>query len=215
MLIKGYVRGDVAGNLFFAAHVMLAAAVTFAGMLQLVPQIRAKAPWFHRWNGRMFLSAAGAASLAGFYMIWVRGTYLNIPSALASSLNVVLVIAFGILAWRAVLAGEIAEHRRWAMRTFLVANGVWFMRVGVFGWVLLNRGPVGMGDHMDGPVDYFLDFACYLLPLAVLELYLRAKGNPAPIARSAMAGGLFTATAFMWVGIFGFGMFSLKILAKL
>ena len=36
MLIKGYVAGDGIGNLFFAAHVMLAALVTFAGVLQLV-----------------------------------------------------------------------------------------------------------------------------------------------------------------------------------
>jgi hypothetical protein len=211
-LIKGYVAGDIAGNLFFAAHVTLAAIVTFGGVLQLVPQIRVKAPAFHRWNGRVFLTTAAAASLAGFYMIWVRGSYLNLVGAAASSLNVVLVIAFGILAWRAVLAREITEHRRWALRIFLAANGVWFTRVAVFGWMTLNHRPVGMTDNMDGPVNYVIDFGCYLLPLAMLELYLRAKAGAGSTGRIATAGTLVALTAFMGVGIFGFGMFSARML---
>ncbi|MGH8237614.1 MAG: hypothetical protein ACREXP_11415 [Steroidobacteraceae bacterium] len=40
-MTDGYLAGDGVGNLFFAAHVMAAAAVTFAGTLQLVPWIRA------------------------------------------------------------------------------------------------------------------------------------------------------------------------------
>src|SRR5262245_60254234 len=51
-LYSGYVAGDVAGNLAFAAHVMLAAVVTVGGALQLIPRIRARAIAVHRWNGR-------------------------------------------------------------------------------------------------------------------------------------------------------------------
>src|SRR5688572_11239905 len=38
-LIKGYVAGDTAGNLAFAAHALLAGVIAFGGTLQLVPQI--------------------------------------------------------------------------------------------------------------------------------------------------------------------------------
>jgi len=68
-----------------------------------------------------------------------------------------------------------------------------------------RQGPIG---------PYFADFACYLLPLAVLELYLYAQHKAGPGGRFAMAGGLVVLTALMAVGMFGFSMFSLRILAK-
>ncbi len=40
-LLKGYVRGDLAGNLAFGAHALLVAYVTLGGALQLVPRLRA------------------------------------------------------------------------------------------------------------------------------------------------------------------------------
>ena len=98
--------GDVIGNLFFAAHVVVAVVLTFGGTLQLVPQIRKYALAFHRWNGRLFMIAAFAAALGGLYLEWVRGTGLRaptgIPNAIAVTLNAVLILAFTWLAWRAV-----------------------------------------------------------------------------------------------------------------
>ncbi len=46
---------------------------------------------------------------------------------------------------------------------------------------------------------------CY--PLAVLELYLRAKESAGPSGRFAMAGGPVVLTALMGVGIFGVATF--------
>ena len=68
LLFKGYVAGDTAGNLAFAAHALLAAVIAFGGALQIVPQIRARALAFHRWNGRVFLVTAVGLSLSGLYM---------------------------------------------------------------------------------------------------------------------------------------------------
>jgi len=217
MLFKGYVAGDTAGNLAFAAHALLAAITSFGGAIQLIPQLRARAIGLHRWNGRLFLLTALGVSVSGLYMVWVRGSNPSLVGRLGTSLNAVLIIACAVLAWRSALARDVSTHRRWALRTFLVANGQWFLRVGVFAWLIVNQGPVGMGKNFDGPFIQFWDFACYLLPLAVLELYLRAKeGGAAPRWRFAMAGGLFVLTALMAVGSFGFTMFTWKaILAKL
>src|SRR5215469_16877837 len=66
-LTDGYIAGDAAGNLFFAAHVILALVLTFGGALQLVPKIRSRALAFHRWNGRVFLVAGVVATLGGLY----------------------------------------------------------------------------------------------------------------------------------------------------
>src|SRR5262245_56825307 len=64
-LRKGYVVGDRAGNVAFAAHVLLAAIVAFGGIVQLVPQIRHRLAAVHRWNGRLYIVAAIVASVAG------------------------------------------------------------------------------------------------------------------------------------------------------
>lgn len=50
-----YLPGDTAGNAAFAAHALGAGIVAFGGALQLIPQIRTRAPRFHRWNGRIFM----------------------------------------------------------------------------------------------------------------------------------------------------------------
>jgi uncharacterized membrane protein len=213
LLLKGYVAGDTAGNLAFAAHALLAAVIALGGALQIVPQIRARALGFHRWNGRVFLVTAIGLSLSGLYMVWVRHANPSVVGQVSTSLNAVLILAFTALAWRSARRREMSVHRRWALRLYLVANAQWFIRVGVFAWFLLNRA-VGVKAGFHGPFFYFADFACYLLPLAVLELYLRAQDKAGPGGRFAMAGGLVVLTALMAVGMFGFSAFTWRLLAK-
>ena len=214
MLIKGYVAGDTAGNLAFGAHVLMAAVVTLGGTLQLLPQIRARAPAVHRWTGRLFLATAMAASLAGLYLTWVRRTSTGL-SAIAISLDAVLILAFAAMAWRLALRRDFARHRRWAMRTFMVANGVWFLRVGFAPLALVTKA-LGGELSMANPLFTFWNFGCYLVPLVVLELYFHAKEKAGAGGRFAMAGGLFIAAAVMSVGIVGAwtGFFG-PVLAKL
>jgi Predicted membrane protein (DUF2306) len=202
LLLKGYIPGDTAGNLAFAAHVLLAAVVTFGGALQLIPQIRARFISAHRWNGRLFLLTAMAGALSGLYMIWVRGSRANFTAGFATSLDAALIIAFGVLAWRAARARDLASHRRWALRTYIVANGVWFQRVGIFGWMVYHQAAVGMTKQFDGWFDLSWAFGCYLFPLAVLELYLRVKETAGPRGRYAMAASILFLTALMGFGIY-------------
>jgi len=209
-LFKGYVPGDTIGNLYFAAHVLLAAVITFGGALQLMPQIRARAISVHRWNGRLFLLTAGAASIAGLWLVWVRRSNPTLDGAIAVSGNALLIIIFAALAWRSALLRDIPTHRRWALRAYIAANGVWFERVGFFAWIIVNRGQVGL--HM---FFRFWEFGCYLLPLAVLELYLRTKDGSDRRAQFAMAACLVILTVLMGIGIFGVAMFGwLPLLAK-
>lgn len=214
-LIKGHVPGDTAGNLAFAAHVLLAAVVTFGGTLQLVPQIRARAPAVHRWTGRAFLVTAILGSIAGLCMTWGRPTARNLTEAVAISIDGVLILAFAALAWRTALRRELAAHRRWALRTFLVANGVWFLRVGVAAWGMIGK-VAGEGWPSTGSFFVVWNFGCYLVPLAILELYLLAKAGGAPPVRVATAGVLIVATGLMGLGVVGvwFGFFA-PVLAKL
>jgi hypothetical protein len=185
-LIKGFVAGDTAGNLFFAVHVLMAAVITFGGLVQLVPAIRNRRPALHRWNGRLYLLSALALALGGLWMTWGRGTWLNLIGAIGITLDALLIMGFAGLAWQAARLRRFVDHRRWAIRLFAVASAVWFMRVGYMAWGLATGG-AGIGKAMDGPFDLFLAFANSLLPLAVAEIYLRAGARGTPLARRATA----------------------------
>lgn len=209
--VTGYVPGDTVGNVQFIAHALMGGAVTFAGAWQLVPALRRRWPTLHRWNGRLFLGIALVASLSGLYLTWVRGSQLGPGSNLSITINGLLILALATLAWRSALQRDFAQHRRHALRAFLLVNGVWFLRIGIMlaGLVL---APLGIKIDYEGFVFVGVSFASWLLPLAVLELYLRAERSRRATPRYAMGGmlgvlalvtlaGSAAAVAFMWLPV--------------
>ena len=71
-------------------------------------------------------------------------------------------------------------------------------------WLLLFRRAVGFDPNTyHGPFTTFLTFAEYLLPLAVLELYLFAQDGGGAVRRFAAATVLFVLTLGMGAGVFG------------
>jgi len=207
-----YVPGDSAGNIAFAAHALGAGIVALGGALQLIPWLRARAPTLHRWNGRVFLFTVVALSLSGFYLVWGRGTSPSRVEGLSTSFNGVLILLFAALAYRTARARDFAAHRRWALRLYLVSNAQWFLRVGVFGYFAGNQ-MLGNAVSFGGPFLKFWTFGCYVVPLLVLELYLRAQRSTSSFARIALASGLLLLTLWMALGIAMFGMFSQRIVS--
>ena len=202
VLPHGYIAGDSMGNAALAGHMLFAAIIMFGGLLQLIPHIRTHAPRFHRWNGRVYTATAVAATLTGIYMVWFRGTAGHAAQQLAITINGVLILACAFMTVRHAMARKLAAHRRWALRLFLVVSGVWFFRVGLMFWIAVNGGPVGFDPTtFTGPFLVFLGFAQYLLPLAVLELYLRATDSGSDASRIAMAAVLVVLALAMGVGI--------------
>ena len=171
-IIEGYVEGDRYGNLAFAAHVLMAAIMITAGLLQLLPGIRNRWPKLHRWSGRIFMVSALLLATGGLWLVWIRGTYMNLVGAFGISMNAALIIWFACMAWSSAVQRRFASHRQWALRLFVVANAVWYMRLGYMVWGISTKG-AGIGDSMDGPFDYFLAFGNSLVPLAMMEAYLR------------------------------------------
>jgi hypothetical protein len=206
--LTGYQPGDALGNAQLMAHLLLGALMTLSGLLQLLPAVRQRWPFLHRWNGRVFMLSAFAVTLSGFYLTWIRGSQLNLGSALSTSANGVLILITLTLAWRAARSRDIAGHRRHALRAFLLLNGVWFLRIGmvVTGMLLAANG---LELDVDGPVFLAVSVLSWLLPLALLELYFAAQRSPragfryavaATLGLSALltaAGGL-AAWLFMW-----------------
>jgi hypothetical protein len=204
VLPKGYVPGDTPGNLALGLHVAFAGAIMASGLLQLVPRFRAIAPKLHRWNGRVYVSLAVVSSLAGMLMLLTRGTVGGPAMHAAMAIDALLVLAFAFLAVREARARRFESHRRWALRLFMVVSAVWFFRVGLMGWLVVNGRPVGFDPaSFRGPFLDVLAFAQYLLPLAVLELYLRAKASKSALRAGMTAALLAACTVGLGIGIFG------------
>jgi uncharacterized membrane protein len=202
-LANGHIPGDTVGNAALAGHLLMAIVIMGGGPLQLIPQIRARFPAFHRWLGRTYLLTAVASAFAGLYLIWTRPLFGSLVNNIGTSLDGVLIIVFAAIALRYAIARDIRTHRRWALRLFMVVSAVWFIRVGMNLWFTLTGG-VGVDDEsFGGPAVVFWHFAQYLLPLAVLELYFRARDSASVAGRYTMAIGLFAVTILMSIGIYG------------
>jgi tetratricopeptide (TPR) repeat protein len=206
-MTHGYTAGHPISNLVVALHLAAAVIILVSGAMQLIPLIQRRAPVFHRWNGRVYMVAALTVSVAGLYMMWFRGTVGDVSQHLGQSLDAVLILLCAAMALRYALARDFKTHRRWALRLFMVVSASLFIRAGLFLSLLLNRGPLGFNPAtFSGPFLTFLSFAQYLVPLAVLEIYLRTQDRAGAAGRFAMAAGLFAITLAMGAGIVAAGM---------
>ncbi len=198
----GYVPGDTPGNLAIATHLVSAVIIILAGMIQLVPQVRERYPSFHRWTGRIYIVTAFAISIAGLYMVWIRGSVGDLPQHLGSSLMAVLIMLCAVMALRYARARNFKAHRRWALRLYVVVSASLFIRAVLFLSFFLNHGAFGFDPTtFTGPFLTFISFAQYLVPLAVLEIYLRVQDRGGAPGRLAMAAGLSALTIALGVGI--------------
>jgi len=198
-MTHGYVAGDTAGNLAFAIHVMMAAVITASGTVQLIPWFRANAISFHRFSGRVFIFIAFVISLAGLFLNATRGegTFAHIPI----TINAVLLMFCAGQTIGFARAGDIDAHRRWALRTFMLMNGVWFLRVGMMAWMFGKIGLFGGPKEFDANFYAFWSYGNYLVPLVVLELYFRVQDRGGPAAKVAMSLLLVLLTVAMGAGI--------------
>jgi len=203
-LYNGLIEGDVFGNIALVVHLFLAAVITFGGPLQFIPKVRAKFPVFHRWNGRIYILTAFLISLAGLYMVHARGGVIGgAIMAMGNTLNASLIMIFAGLALKTAMAKDFTAHKKWALRTFLMASGVWFFRIGFGIWIAINGGSApGSSEDLGGPFDIFLTFAHSLLPLAILELYFYTKQKNKTTIKFLMAAFLVVLGGLLGVGIF-------------
>ncbi|MEL7297303.1 MAG: DUF2306 domain-containing protein [Pseudomonadota bacterium] len=201
-LPSGFVEGDWLGNLAVVSHVLLAALVIGGGPLQLIPAIRQRFPRFHRYLGRSYVAAAVVSASGGLYLTWTRSPIGDVWSKLGITGDGVLILLFAFIAVRHAMARRIVDHRRWAMRLFMVVSAVWFFRVGLMSWATLTGG-IGIDwDSFTGPFLYFLGFAQYLLPLAMLEWYFRCQREVSSGERFMFSGTMFVLTGITAIGIF-------------
>ena len=177
----------------FFAHIVPAIYLSLFGMLQLVPKIRNRYRKFHRINGQIFFVIGLLGASTGLFLQWARETHGSAAASLGITLNGILIILAIFFAWRYAIQKRFDLHMRLAIHAFILVNGVWTFRLYLMGWYMVNQGPNGNTKNVDGPMDIFLSFACYLLPMAIVELYFWLKkqnqSNRIWIATAAVAFG--------------------------
>lgn len=202
ILFNGLRPGDVVGNALLMLHLPLAFLITASGPLQLIPGVRQRLPAFHRWNGRFYVLVALIISSGAIVLTIMRPEFGGWTNAALQSFNGAAIFTCALLAYRTARARNFAAHRRWATRLFLMASGVWFLRVMMMAWAI-PAGGAGLGDELDGPAGRAALLGQTVIPLAAYQLYLMAETSRGAWTRLAAAGLVFVLTLIMLVGIAG------------
>lgn len=205
-------------NISFAAHLLLSFIIFIGGPLQLIlgntlrnnapiqfkPQALKKARRIHRWIGYTYIPSVILTSLAGLYLTWAPGIPEKYGTGLFAALHVIfegnsifagLTILFAICTVRYAIIGDIARHRRWALRLFVVSGAAFFFRVQIAFWFQLG------GEYS----ELLLTVASYsqsLLGLGLVELYLHSSNKPQAWYKLLATAVLAIAAILLAVGIY-------------
>ncbi len=206
VLPHGYVKGEGLGNFIVGIHLFLAIIIIIGGPLQLITKIRNNFPKFHRYNGRVFILSAYIISLAGLFMVWVRGSVGGLIQHLSISFNAILIIIAATFVIINARSRNIKQHKNWAIRLYLLVNGVWFFRVGLFFLLYINKGPAGYDPStFQGPFLSFLSISQYAIPLILFELYKFTKRKEKLIWNYIMSIILLIFTVIIIIGTYAVG----------
>ena len=191
-MTHGYVPGDGPGNLVVALHLAAAVFIILSGTAQITPWVRNNFPTLHRWNGRLYVVSAFSVSLAGLYMMLVRGTVGSSVAHVGQAIDACLIMVCAALAARHAMAGDFSTHRRWALRLYIVVSASLFVRAGGF-LASLRFDP--------DTVQTVMSFAQYVVPLVLLEMYLRVRPGSSAARRFAVAASIAVCTVVLGVGL--------------
>lgn len=105
------------------AHILPAMLFMVLGPLQFLRGLRAKYPQFHRWSGRIFLTASATVGITGLTMAF-RQTVGGVDEKAAITLfGFFFLIAMAKALWHA-LHREFAQHREWMIRGYAIGLAV-------------------------------------------------------------------------------------------
>lgn len=198
-LFSGIIPGDWLGNISLVFHILLASVVLFGGPLQFMPFIRNRFPRFHRYLGRTYLVLTVLVSLTGVVMTIMGKSFGSTFLHIVNSLSAIYICWFAVMTIKNAVARKIKMHRRWALRLFMIANGVWFIRVWPSAWYVLDMS--SFASYPEKTVAFFT----YVVPvqLLLLEFYFWVLKKNQPRLQWTAIITIFVLTLVMGIGIYG------------
>lgn len=128
------------------AHIVASITFLVLGAMQFSTAYDPRQRRRHRAVGRI---AGLAALVAGVSSIWLTLFFPHAPHD-GSVLNVVRLLAGGaivaaiLLAYRAIKARRVADHRKWMMRCYALCMATGVQAFVVIGWHLVAGNPAGL-----------------------------------------------------------------------
>jgi hypothetical protein len=200
MLPELFTPGSPAATGSIGAHFVMGALLLFAGPLQLLPGLRARAPTLHRWLGRAYVLASLGAGLGGMGFIALRGTVGGPPMSLGFGLYGAAMVVSALQTFWWARHHQPEAHARAAWRLFSLAIGSWEYRM-LYGFWFGLTGAIGHTRTFTGPFDVFMAFAFWVPNLALVEAFRgwapSQWGLPGQLAALA---GLWALTLVLAVG---------------
>jgi len=155
-------------RLAFLAHVSAAPLALALGAFQFFPGLRARRPGLHRWSGRLYALAILVAGIGALAMgPTITG---GLPAQLGFGPLALAWLATTGNALRLAMAGRIAAHRRWMIRSYALTFAAVTLRIEL----ALLVGGFGLSY---AAAIVILAWACWLPNLALAELALRRKAG--------------------------------------
>lgn len=159
-----------ARNLAFILHVSASPVALILGLFQFLPRLRAKNPALHRWSGRLYVALVLIGGSAG--LVLVLGMFDRPGAAFGFGLLAILWVGVTAQAIRLAMAGRIAEHRRWMIRSYALTFAAVTLRLELPFFIALG----GM-DYAEA--SSYVAWMCWVPNLAFAELYLRRRHGSA------------------------------------
>jgi len=210
LMPHGYTEGKTLSNTVIGIHLFLAIVITLGGPAQIITGVQRRFPTFHRWNGRVYALTAIIICLSGLSINLIHGPLASRVDAMLTIFNGFLIVLFTYFTYKNAIARQLTRHRKWALRLFMVASGVWFFRIGLMFWLLVNGGPKGFDpETFTGPALTIINTAQFVIPLLLLEAYFRVQESTSTFAKWTFsvllilisigtAVGIFAATMILW-----------------
>ncbi|MBI1339100.1 DUF2306 domain-containing protein [bacterium] len=205
-----YEAATPAASAGIGLHFLAGAVLLLLGPIQLIGEVRRRAPTLHRWIGRIYAGSALLAGVGGLAFIAIKGTVGGWVMSVAFASYGALMVLAAAQTVRHAIARRIEVHRAWAIRLFALAIGSWLYRMG-YGFWFLFAGETGHTDDFRGWFDYVMNFAFFVPPLIVAELVVRARREETTRAGRALAltgvsaGAAFIALATFFFTLYGWG----------
>lgn len=154
------------------AHTVAGLAATLLGPLQFVRQLRTARPALHRLTGRVYLVAVLVAAVCA--LVLAVTSQISLTYELGLILGAVLWLATGGFAYASIRRRRVVAHRAWMVRNYTIT----FFFIAFFvAYDLCQVAGLTDVTTIAGP----LVVTCLLVPLAIVEAAMRARGIAGPV----------------------------------
>jgi hypothetical protein len=199
-----YFPGNPFRSALFGLHALIAAVVSLLGPLQLIPELRRRAPRLHRICGRIYIYFAFAIGLDGIILVWRPGATGDHLAHAIVSVNALIILLCAFFAIRTAMKRDIRSHNRWAVHLFIAMSGVWMFRIFLMLWLTIWGKPVGFDpDPFTGPFLIVLGLFVYIFPQLVVLAYFKAREAKSPGRKLPFSLLLLLVAAAMVIGLYG------------